>query len=108
MFRHTILTLALIALCAGDAALAKPRKQGPDGQNCIKTGTERREGKDADTGEKLDCLWDFCTTCKKVGKKIDCDTLVTSYSNPRDCKPVHASRPIFRFQLRRPPQRLMQ
>jgi hypothetical protein len=67
-------------------AMAAPTTNSK-GQNCSKTGTERRVGKDQD-GNKLDCLFDSCTTCKSVDGKIDCSTQSTEYTNARDCKPV--------------------
>ena len=72
-------------LIATVPAISAP-KQSSTGETCTSSGEKRRIGKDAATGEKLDCLFDYCTYCGTKGGAIDCSILKTEYSNARDCK----------------------
>jgi hypothetical protein len=80
-----------VLLTAGTITSVVAAPKGPNGETCTSTGTERRDGKDKDTGEKLNCLWDSCTYCAGPGGELDCSIKKTSYSNPRDCKPAARS-----------------
>lgn len=80
-----ILVCAVMILAISPPAYAAPR-QSSTGEACNSTGTARKDGKDAATGEKLNCLWDTCTYCGTTGGQIDCSILKTEYSNGRDCK----------------------
>jgi hypothetical protein len=82
-------TFSFAILLSSAMAVAAPKKAS-NGETCISTGEKRRVGTDAATGEKLDCLWDYCTYCGTSGGQIDCNILKTEYSNARDCKPAAA------------------
>jgi hypothetical protein len=82
---------AVVVLVAAGVAHSAP-KQSSTGEACIKTGSERRDGKDPNTGEKFNCLFDSCTYCGTSGGKIDCSILKTEYSNPTDCRKVASIR----------------
>lgn len=79
------LIFSVVLLDMHSIAMAAPN-QSASGEACTKSGTVRRDGKDAATGEKLNCQWDFCTFCGTTGGKIDCSILKTEYSNATDCK----------------------
>ncbi len=81
--------LALAMLALPNPAEAAPKKSST-GENCTSTGTSRRDGKDAATGEKLNCLFDYCTYCSTSGGQIDCSKMITEYTNARDCKAARA------------------
>lgn len=91
MFRMWLLVAGLVGglVMAGwiSPTVGAPKQTGPNGESCIKTGTERRDGEDQD-GNKLNCLWDYCKYCDESGGRINCSIQKTSYSNPRDCHPV--------------------
>jgi len=97
MLKLSCTIIALLFVAPMSIAMAAPNTNSK-GQKCIKTGTERRVGTDQD-GNKLDCLFDSCTTCKSVEGKIDCNSLSTEYTNARDCKPVADAGPKTRFLL---------
>lgn len=82
-----LLVCAVLMLAAAPLAYSAP-KQSSSGETCTKSGTVRRDGKDASTGEKLNCQWDYCTYCGTKDGKIDCSILKTEYSNPTDCHPA--------------------
>ncbi len=81
--------LAAAMLALPNPAAAAPKKSST-GENCSSSGTERRDGKDAATGEKFNCLFDYCTYCSTSGGQIDCSKLITEYTNGRDCKAASA------------------
>jgi hypothetical protein len=83
---------ALAILLPSVMAVAAPKKAS-NGETCTSSGEKRRTGTDAATGEKLDCLWDYCTYCGTSGGQIDCSILKTEYSNARDCKPAASRAP---------------
>ncbi len=83
-FRPLLAIAAVLALFAMPTNAA-PKKSGT-GETCTSSGTERRDGKDAATGEKFNCLFDYCTYCSTSGGQIDCTKMVTEYTNGRDCK----------------------
>jgi hypothetical protein len=81
--------LAAILLAFMLPAAAAPKKSST-GESCTSSGTERRDGKDAATGETFNCLFDYCTYCSTTNGQIDCSRLVTEYTNGRDCKAARA------------------
>jgi hypothetical protein len=91
--RHSArLFLPLVTACLlgiVPPASAAPKKSST-GETCTSSGTERRNGKDAATGETFNCLFDFCTYCSTTNGQIDCSKLVTEYTNGRDCKAASA------------------
>jgi hypothetical protein len=102
--------LPSVALClllvAGTMTPAFAVPKGPKGETCTSSGTERRDGKDQATGEKLNCLWDSCTYCAGPGGELDCSVKKTSYSNARDCKAAALS-PRDRLRLLNEPNLLL-
>jgi hypothetical protein len=100
-----IFLCAALFLAAAPIAFSAP-KQSSTGEACVKTGTERRDGKDPATGEKFNCLFDSCTYCGTSGGKIDCSILKTEYSNARDCHPVASIRNPGGLRLQNPPKLL--
>jgi len=78
----------LLAVFLPLGAAAAPPTHSSTGEACIRSGEERREGRDARTGERLSCLFDYCTHCTTSGGRVDCNTLRTEYSNARECRPV--------------------
>lgn len=84
-----LLLCALLLAGSWSFALAEP-KQSSSGETCIKTGTARKDGTDASSGQKMNCRWDTCTYCGTSGGKINCSILKTEYSNPTDCHPARA------------------
>jgi len=91
-----LLTAALVTVALGISlsmsAHAVPVRS--DGGTCDSTGTERKEGKDAATGEKLSCEWETCsyTQCSTDGAISNC-TKKTEYSNPTNCTSVRVTGP---------------
>jgi hypothetical protein len=83
-----VLGLAFVATPITITTEAQAVQKSSTGVACNSTGTARKDGKDAATGEKLNCLWDTCTYCGTTNGTIDCSKQITEYSNPTDCKPA--------------------
>lgn len=83
-FRSTLLLGLLVGFCWP----AQAAKVSSTGETCTSSGSTRRDGTDKDTGEKFNCLFDYCTYCSTSGGKIDCSRMVTEYSNARECRPA--------------------
>lgn len=82
-----MILVGLVFLATTVTAIAAPKKSST-GESCTSSGEKRSKGKDAATGEVLDCLFDYCTYCGTKNGTIDCSILKTELSNARDCKPA--------------------
>ncbi len=87
--RAALALFATALLSLAPPAEAAPKKSST-GEACTSSGTTRRDGKDAATGETLNCLFDFCTYCSTKNGQVDCSKLITEYTNGRDCKAARA------------------